>query len=220
MLMQKEREDVVAYGKKLITMGLTQGTGGNISIADHEKKLFAISPSGMDYVVTEPEDVVVMDFDGNVVEGRRKPSSEHELHRIFYVNRDDVSAVVHAHSIFSTVLATLGEGLPASNYLIALAGFDVRCARYASFGTVELAENAFEAMKDRKAAFLANHGLITGSHDIMNAFNIALQIEECAKVYVIARAIGKPVILDGEEMSKMIDKFQTYGQRVAKKDMA
>ncbi len=219
MLMQKEREDIVAYGKKLITSGLTQGTGGNISIANRDKKLFAISPSGIDYFETSPEDVVVMDFDGSIVEGNRKPSSEHELHRVFYVKRNDINAVVHAHSIYSTVLATLREGLPASNYLVALAGSDVKCANYASFGTLELAENAFKAMEDRKAAFLANHGLITGSYDILNAFNIAEQIEECAKVYVKARAIGKPVILDDEEMNKMMDKFRTYGQRAAKSDI-
>jgi L-fuculose-phosphate aldolase len=219
MILQKEREDIVTYGKKLITSGLTQGTGGNISIANSEKKLFAISPSGMDYFETEPEDVVVMDFDGNIVDGKRKPSSEHELHRIFYVKRDDIQAVVHAHSIYSTVLSTLREGLPASNYLVALAGFDVRCAKYASFGTMELAVNVFEAMKNRKAAFLANHGLIAGSNDIINAFNIAEQIEECAKVYVKARSIGKPVILDGEEMSNMLERFQTYGQKKSKKDM-
>ncbi|MBP3039441.1 L-fuculose-phosphate aldolase [Bacillaceae bacterium Marseille-Q3522] len=217
MILQKEREDVVAYGKKLITAGLTQGTGGNISIYNREQGLFAISPSGIDYFETEPEDVVVMDIEGNIVEGNRKPSSEHELHRIFYVKRDDIDSVVHTHSVYSTVLATLREGLPASNYLIALAGYDVRCAEYASFGTIELAQNAYEAMKNRKAAFLANHGLIAGSNNILNAFNIAEQIEECAEVYVKARTIGTPVILDGEEMTNMINRFQHYGQRTSKK---
>ena len=220
MLLQKEREDVVKYCQMLITHGLTKGTGGNISILNREEGLFAISPSGIDYFETEPEDIVVMNLKGEIVDGARKPSSEHELHRIFYTDRDDIGAVVHTHSTYSTVLATLREGLPASSYLIAFAGLDVRCGEYASYGTMELAKNTFEAMKDRNAAFMANHGLIAGGSDILNAFNIAEQIEQCAEVYVKARAIGTPVLLDQPEMEKMIDSFNhSYGQKKAKKDM-
>lgn len=95
MLLQKEREDVVKYCQMLITHGLTKGTGGNISILNREEGLFAISPSGIDYFETEPEDIVVMNLKGEIVDGDRKPSSEHELHRIFYTDRDDIAAVVH-----------------------------------------------------------------------------------------------------------------------------
>lgn len=220
MLLQKERKDVVKYCKMLIEHGLTKGTGGNISIFNREKGLFAISPSGIDYFETEPEDVVVMNLEGEVVDGKRKPSSEHELHRIFYVKRDDINAVVHTHSVYSTVLAVLREELLASSYLVAFAGGpNVRCGDYASFGTPELAEITFEAMKDRNAAFMANHGLIAGGKDILNAFNIAEQIEGCAEVYVKARMIGKPVILDDEEMAKMVDVFNnSYGQKKAKRN--
>ncbi|NLN97327.1 MAG: L-fuculose-phosphate aldolase [Eubacteriaceae bacterium] len=217
MLLQKEREDVVKYCQMLITHGLTKGTGGNISILNREKGMFAMSPSGIDYFETEPEDIVVIDLEGKIVDGKRKPSSEHELHRIFYVRRDDINAVVHTHSVYSTVLATLREGLPASSYLVAFSGYDVRCGEYASFGSMELAENTFKAMEGRYAAFMANHGLITGSKDILNAFNIAEQIEQCAEVYVKARSIGTPVILDEAEMEKMIYKFNhSYGQRKSK----
>ncbi len=217
MLLQKEREDVVKYCQMLITHGLTKGTGGNISILNREKGMFAMSPSGIDYFETEPEDIVVIDLEGKIVDGKRKPSSEHELHRIFYIRRDDINAVVHTHSVYSTVLATLREGLPASSYLVAFSGYDVRCGEYASFGSMELAENTFKAMEGRYAAFMANHGLITGSKDILNAFNIAEQIEQCAEVYVKARSIGTPVILDEAEMEKMIYKFNhSYGQRKSK----
>lgn len=213
MLLQKEREDVVTYCRKLIEAGLTKGTGGNISICNREKGLIAISPSGIDYYEMEAEDVVVMDMDGKVVEGERKPSSESELHRIFYVKRDDINAVVHAHSVYATVLATNREELPASSYLVAFSGKNVRCGEYATFGTKELAENTFEAMQDRYAALMANHGLIAGSVNISNAFNIAEEIEYCAEVYVKARSIGTPVILSDEEMERMAVKFQTYGQK-------
>lgn len=213
MLLQKEREDVVKYCRKLIEAGLTKGTGGNISILNEEQKLFAISPSGIDYFEMEAEDVVVLDLDGKIVDGKRKPSSECDLHRIFYTRRDDIKAVVHTHSTYSTVLATLREGLPASSYLVAFAGNDVRCGEYASFGSMKLAENTFKAMEDRNAALMANHGLIAGGCDILNAFNIAEEIEQCAKVYVIARSIGTPVILSEEEMEFMKQKFKTYGQK-------
>ncbi|MBQ6392376.1 MAG: L-fuculose-phosphate aldolase [Eubacterium sp.] len=218
MLLQEEREQVVAYCKKLITQGLTKGTGGNISICNREKGLFAISPSGIDYFETEPEDVVVMDLQGRVVDGKRKPSSEHELHRIFYENREDINAVVHTHSVYCTVLAVLREELPASSYLVAFAGGpNVRCGDYASFGTRELAEITFKAMEGRNAALMANHGLLAGAEDILNAFNIAEQIEGCAEVYVKARMIGKPVILDEEEMETMVDRFRhSYGQKKKK----
>ena len=220
MLLQKEREDVVKYCQMLITHGLTKGTGGNISILNREEGLFAISPSGIDYFETEPEDIVVMNLKGEIVDGDRKPSIEHELHRIFYTDRDDIAAVVHTHSVYSTVLATLREGLPASSYLVAFSGYDVRCAEYASYGSMELAKNTFEAMKERNAAFMANHGLIAGGSDILNAFNIVEQIEQCAEVYVKARAIGTPVLLDHDEMTRMIDSFNnSYGQRKAKKDL-
>lgn len=219
MLLQKEREDVVKYCQKLITAGLTKGTGGNISIYNRKQKLFAMSPSGMDYFETEPEDVVVMNINGMIVEGVRKPSSEHEMHRIFYMKREDINAVVHTHCIYSTVLATLRQPLPASSYLVAFSGLDVRCADYATFGTKELAEVTYAAMADRYAVLMANHGLLTGSKDILNAFNIAEQIEHCAEIYVKARAIGEPVILDEDEMVRMIDKFHnSYGQKVAKAD--
>jgi L-fuculose-phosphate aldolase len=213
MLLEKEREQVVEYGKKLITSGLTKGTGGNISVYNREAGLYAISPSGIDYFSTDPEDVVVMNLAGEVVEGTRKPSSEWDLHRIFYENREELNAIVHTHSVYCTVLATNREGLPASSYLVAFAGKDVRCAKYASFGTPELAREAYEAMEGRNAVLLANHGLVAGGSDLLHAFQTAEQIEFCAEVYVKARSIGKPVILPEDEMERMIERFCDYGQK-------
>jgi len=218
MLMEKERQLIADYGKKLVTLGLTKGTGGNISICSRREDLMAISPSGMDYFETEPEDVAVLRVsDGVQVEGSYKPSSEHAMHRIFYTDRDDINAVVHTHSTYATTLATMGWGLPASNYLIALAGPDVRCAPYQSFGTPELARAAFEYMKDRYCVLLENHGLLAGAKDIANAMNIALIIEECCQTYYLATVAGRPKILPPEEMDRMMDRFQTYGQIKEKK---
>lgn len=213
MLLQQEREQIAEYGRKLVSLGLTKSTGGNISICNREQGLMAISPSGMDYFKTEPDDVVVLKVeDGSKVEGSYEPSSEHAMHRIFYTDREDINAVVHTHSTYATTLATLGWGLPASNYLVALAGPDIRCAPYQSFGTPELAKAAFEYMKDRYCVLLANHGLVAGSKDIANAFNIALLMEECCETYYLATVAGRANILPIEEMEKMMARFKTYGQ--------
>lgn len=218
MRFEKERELIVEYGKKLVESNLTKGTGGNISVFFREEKLMAITPSGIDYFKLTPEDIVVMDLQGNIVEGKQKPSSEYSMHKIFYERREDINSVVHVHSTYSTTLACMNWELPAVSYLVAIGGGpNVRCADYATFGTPELAESAFEAMKDRYAVFLANHGLLTGAKDLPNAFNKAEEIEFCAEIYYRTKAIGEPKILSDEEMTKMVGLFQSYGQVKEKK---
>lgn len=212
MLMIDERTEIVEYGKRLVTSGLTKGTGGNLSIYNREKRLFCISPTGIDYFDIKPEDVVVMDLEGKIIEGDKKPSSEVEMHRIFYANREDIDAIIHTHTMYSATLACLNWSLPPVHYMVALAGLDVRCAKYATYGTKELAENAFEAMRDRYAVLLANHGLLAGAKDLANAFNITEEIEYCAELYYRTKAIGEPIILPEEEMVLMLEKFKTYGQ--------
>ncbi|SDY65534.1 L-fuculose-phosphate aldolase [Tindallia californiensis] len=213
MRLQKEREMIVEYGKKLVSTGLTKGTGGNLSLYCRKEGLMAISPSGIDYFETTPEDVVVMTLQGEIVEGDRTPSSEVELHRIFYQRRTDINAIIHAHTMYATTIACLGWDLPPVHYMIAVAGKNVRCSAYATFGTGELAEKAYEAMEDRKAVLLANHGLLAGAGDLANAFNITEEIEYCAEIYYRTKGIGEPVILDEDEMTRMLEKFKTYGQR-------
>lgn len=213
MLMKSQREQLVEYGKKLITSGLTKGTGGNLSIFDREQKLIAITPSGIDYFNIKSEDIVIMDINGQQIDGNKTPSSEFEMHRIFYEKRTDIDAIIHTHTIYATTISCLRWKLPAVHYMIALAGKDVRCAEYATFGTKELAENAFEAMKDRKAVLLANHGLLAGANNLENAFNITEEIEYCAELYYRTKSIGEPIILPDKEMGLMSEKFKTYGQR-------
>ncbi len=212
MLLKNEREQIVEYGKKLVESNLTKGTGGNLSIFNRDEKLMAISPSGMDYFQIRLEDVVILDLNGKKVEGGKLPSSEYEMHRIFYANRMDLDAIIHTHTMYATTIACLNWELPPVHYMVALAGLNVRCAKYATYGTKELAENAFEAMKDRKAVLLANHGLLAGAGDIANAFNITEEIEYCAELYYRTRCIGEPIILSEEEMTLMLGKFKTYGQ--------
>ncbi|MDI9371357.1 MAG: L-fuculose-phosphate aldolase [Synergistota bacterium] len=214
MLMKRERELVVEYCRKLSEHRLTRGTGGNISILDGERRLFAISPSGMDYFEMGPEDVVVLDIDGARVDGDRKPSSETEMHRLLYQGRRDISAVVHTHSTFAATMACLGHDLPAVHYLVGYAGGDsVRCTPYAPFGSRELAEIARDGMDGRYAVLLSNHGLLAAGPDIQYAFDAAEEIEFVCELYWRAKSIGDPAILDGDQMKEVLAKFATYGQR-------
>lgn len=213
MLMEKERKQLVEYGEKLVNDGFTLGTGGNLSLFDRKNQTMAITPSGIGFFEIQPEDIVVMKTDGTIVEGTRTPSSEWVMHRNFYERRTDIDCVIHAHTIYSTILAELRWDLPATHYMIAVAGKDVKCAKYASYGTKELAENAFEGMQDRKAVLLANHGVLVGEHDMLGAYNVLEQVEYCASIYYRAKSIGEPVVLDDAEMDSMMDRFKTYGQR-------
>lgn len=214
MLLREEREKIVEYGKKLIDSGLTTGTGGNISIFDPVTKLMCITPSGVPYHEIEAKDVVVLDLDCNVVEGHLKPSSEKEMHAIVYRERSGLNAMVHTHSKFAAALSTLRVDLPAIDYLVAFGGGkNVRVAEYATFGSKELAINALKAMENRNAVLLANHGLNVCGPDLDTAYSVTEQIEFCCELYLRALSTGKqPVVLDDQEMEKMVGLFVTYGQ--------
>ncbi|MEI5992165.1 L-fuculose-phosphate aldolase [Enterococcus crotali] len=212
MQMIEERKKLITYGKKLLQDNYTLGTGGNLSIFDRENKLMLITPSGIPFQEISEADLVLMTLEGTVVEGDKKPSSEWFMHKIFYEKRTDLNSLIHAHTIYSTVLAELRWTLPATHYMIAVAGPDVRCAKYASYGTKELAENAYAAMEDRKAVLLANHGVLVGHKDLENAYNVLEEVEYCSNIYYRAKSVGEPVVLDDAEMLRMATKFETYGQ--------
>ena len=213
MLMQEERELVVEYGKKMSADRLSTGTSGNISIYNAEKGLMAISPSGMDYFSTKPEDVVITDLDANIVDGSRKPSSEWALHTTFYKHKPHARAVVHTHSTFATVLACLGWSIEPVHYLVAYAGRQVPCIPYYPFGSLELAEAAWEGMKtDYNACLLGNHGLLAVGGSLSFVFDAAQQLEFLAKVYYHTRLAGGGVQLTPEQLDAVLGKFQSYRQ--------
>ena len=212
MLLQKEREMIVAYGKRMLSAGLTRGTGGNLSIYDRNLELMAITPSGIPYEEIEAEDIMIMKLDGTIVEGNKTPSSEHAMHEIVYRTREDVGAMLHVHSTFAVTLACLNEDLPAVDYRVAYSRErSVKCAPYASFGTTDLAVNALKTMGNQNAVLLANHGMNVVGPDLPKAFAIAEQLEFCAELYVRAQTIGKPVILPDDEMDKMVKRFIQAG---------
>lgn len=215
LLLQSLREEIIIYGKKLIEANLTRGTGGNLSICDRKTNLMAITPSGIDYFEIKPEQIVLIDVNtGDIVDSNSVPSSECEMHRILYKHRTDVNAVIHTHATFAATISCLNQPLPPVHYLVAFAGVDVRCAPYASYGTAELAKNAFEAMKDRKACLLANHGLLAVGSNLAEAYAITEIIEFCCELYYRAKSMGEPAILPEDEMVEMIERFKNYGKPV------
>lgn len=213
MLLKEEREQVVEYGKQLLERNLSVGTFGNISIYNEKENLFAISPSGMDYYKTTPEDVVICTPEGEKVEGTAKPSSELDMHRIFYQKRPEIKAVVHTHSRYAVTLATMGKSIPPMHYLIAYSGREVPCTPYKTIGSYELAEAAYETMGDNYACLLGNHGLLACAGNISYAMDIAEQIEFVANIYYNTLLAGGPKMLKDEEIDVVLEAFKTYRQR-------
>lgn len=212
MRLEEERIQIVEYGKKLIAAGLTAGTGGNLSVLNTEDGLVAISPSGFDYYKTMPEDVVLSDLEGRIVEGTRKPSVELPLHLALYRRRADVSAVVHTHSVYATTVACLQWELPAFHYLVGYAGKKVPLAPYATFGSEVLAQKVADTIEDHNAVLMANHGLICVGPGIAAAFNVAEVIELMARIYCQAKSLGEPVLLSDQEMAHIYRELKSYGQ--------
>ena len=210
MKMQRERELVIEHGKKLITHNLTTGSGGNISIFNRKEGTIAISPSGLDYFETKLEDVVIVNLDGEVVEGNLKPSSELGMHIILYKNRKDANAIVHTHSKFATAISCMGWDLKPVHYLIGFAGYDVKCTKYATYGSRELAESALEAIGERNAVLLGNHGLIALGPDIGRAFSTAEHLEFVSEIYYLTKTLGEPNLLSESQMDEVMKKFNTY----------
>lgn len=213
MILENERRQVAEYGVKLLEAGITVGTFGNLSIYNPEQKLMAISPSGVDYRNTAPEDIVVMTLDGEKMDGKRKPSSEYDLHRVLYQRRRDVLAVIHTHSVYATTLACLHWKIEPVHYIIGYAGHDIPCSPYVQFGTYELAESVYETMGGRNACLMGNHGLLCCGGSLEYTFDIAQQVEFLAQIYYNTRVAGKPILLTEDEVSAVLEGFKAYRQK-------
>lgn len=207
------RQQIVDYGLKMVSSGLTTGSGGNLSILDVESDLIAIGPSGIDYANVGVEDVVIVNRDGEVVEGQWKPSSELSFHLALYQQRPEITAVVHTHSVYATTMACLNWEIPAVHYLVAFSGDKVPLAPYATFGSDDLATSVADHIGSYNALLLANHGLVAIGTDMSSAFNVAEEIELVARIYYQAKSIGQPVLVAADEMERVVEKFASYGQQ-------
>ena len=202
-------KDLLNSTLALQALGLNQGTSGNASVRHGDG--FLITPSGMPINEMSDNSMVEMNMHGEAI-GTGKPSSEWRFHRDIYQARPEVGAVIHTHSMFATTLATLRLDIPAFHYMIAVVGGDtIRCSDYALFGTQRLSDSAIEALKDRRACLLANHGMIAVGKSLQQALDVALEVETLSEQYWRALQIGKPTILSAEEMRAVFDQFKNYG---------
>lgn len=209
MAEQQLRRNIIRTALAINALGINRGTSGNVSARC--KAGFLITPSGRRYEDMKPADIVLVNAAGKPT-GKWAPSSEWRFHHDIYRNRNDIGAVVHTHSSFATTLACLRKDVPAFHYMVAVAGGNsIRCAPYATFGTQKLSNHALEALADRKACLLANHGMIATGANLEKALSLAIEVEALCEQYWRALQIGKPKILSAREMNTVIRKFRSYG---------
>ncbi len=189
------RAAIVDACRRLEAEGLVAGASGNVSVrlppADG-RELLAITPSAVPYRVLRPEQVLVIDLDGAVVEGDGAPSTETPAHLAVYRARPDVGAVIHTHSLYATALAVAGQEVPLIlDEQPVLLGGPVRLAEYGTPGTEELGRRIVEALGDRRAVLVRNHGALGVGRDLEEALIVVALVERIAKVYTLARLLGE-----------------------------
>jgi L-fuculose-phosphate aldolase len=206
------RRKIISTALDMNRLGINRGKSGNVSARVSDG--FLVTPTGIAYSETKPEQIVAMKLDGTH-SGEILPSSEWRFHRDIYASRPDVHAIVHTHSTFATTLACVSRAIPAFHYMIAIAGGDnVRCAPYATFGSQALSDFAVDALKDRKACLLAQHGMIAVDATLEKALSVAVEVESLAQMYwQILQVNENPPVLSDVEMATVIEKFKTYGQQ-------
>ncbi|MFC7239007.1 class II aldolase/adducin family protein [Saliphagus sp. GCM10025317] len=213
MILETQREQVVEHASDLAS--LTPGRTGNLSVRGGDGDAFAITPTGVPYDAFDVDDVPVVGVDGEHRDGAMKPSSEVPMHSAIY-RREDVGAIVHTHSPWSTTLAIADEPLPPIHYMIVAVGKRVPVAEYAPYGTDALAENIVTAMReaDATASLIENHGLVVTAPDLETALENTAHVESLARIYLEARSAGlEPQRLTDEQLETVLAKFESYGQQ-------
>ena len=208
------RAEVIAIAQALDAAGLVPNKSGNVSCRSAGG--FLITPAGVPYRDLTPGQIVELPLDGGPGQVRPRPSSEWRMHQSIYAGRADVAAIVHTHSPRATALACAGRSIPPFHYMIALAGGDIRCVPYATFGTGELAAAALRGLDGRRVTLLANHGVVAVGSSLGEAHSVAVEVENLAGQYLALLAAGlEPVLLDEAELARVIAGFADYG-RLAK----
>jgi L-fuculose-phosphate aldolase len=207
--MKNPKSEVIKYAKMLNSKKLSALRSGNISI--RYKGGFLITPSGAKYSSLKNRDIIYVSDQGIFDKKKGIPSSEWRFHQDIYLNKKEAKAIVHAHSSCATAISTHGKGIPAFHYMIAMAGGnDIKCAKYATYGTRKLSKNIIKALKNRLACLISNHGQIAFSKSLSKAFELAEEVENLSHQYITALKIGKPKILSLKEMKKVLGKAKNY----------
>ena len=221
------RAAVLDIARRMNGLGINHGKSGNVSmrLARGARDGFLVTASGLSYERAQPSDLAWMPLDADDerdAEGPRPPSSEWRFHRDLYGHRADAGAIVHTHSTHATALACLPrvqrDGIPPFHYMVAAAGgADIRCARYATFGTQALSDAVTEAIESRRACLMAHHGLIAlgrgqGTAALEDALALTVEVEALSRAYAVALSVGEPALLDADEMARVIERFATYGR--------
>jgi len=210
--------DRVSIAKEMIEtclemerLGINQGTSGNVS--HRFKDGILITPSGISYDLLKPEDIVFVPFSSKKnYDGKYLPSSELDFHFDILLAKPKINCVLHNHSSYATSIAICNMDIPAYHYMVAIGGGKkIPCAAYATFGTPQLSQNIIKTLDGYTACLLANHGVVTTGINLKKALWIAVEIENLAKQYILAKQIGEPTILSDKEMDKVLEKFKSYG---------
>ena len=210
-----QRNQIIEFSLKLNSTNLSPLRSGNISLRakEDDKDGYLITPSGKKYDSLKSENIIFMGLNEEPEnnDSGNKPSSEWRFHRDIYLNKKDAQAIVHAHSPHATAVSSHGKSIPPFHYMIALAGGeDIKCSEYATFGTKELSDNVINALTNRSACLMSNHGQVAFGKNLEEAFELAQEIENICQQYIIALKIGEPKILSFEEMKKVLDKAKNY----------
>jgi len=207
--MKNLKFEVIKYAKMLNSKKLSALRSGNIST--RYKDGFLITPSGAKYSSLKTKDIVFVSLKGVFNKKKGIPSSEWKFHQDIYLNKKDSKAIVHAHSNCATAISSHGKSIPAFHYMVAMAGGnDIKCAKYATYGTRELSKNILKALRERQACLIGNHGQIAFSDNLSKAFELAEEVENLSNQYIKALKIGKPKILSSKEMIKVLSKAKNY----------
>ena len=214
-MLDQLKEQVWKLHLELPRNGLVVWTGGNVSARDPESGLVVIKPSGVLYDELQPEDHVVVNLEGEIVEGKLKPSSDTASHLYIYRHRPDVNGVVHTHSSYATAFAALGQSIPV--YLTAIAdefGGPIPCAGFALIGGDEIGREVVENIGESAAVLLKNHGVFTVGPTARAAVKAAVMVEDVARAVWLALQVGEPDEIAPEDVAKLHHRYlHVYGQR-------
>lgn len=211
LIMMKRK--IVDTCKKLLSDGHVIGSAGNVSVRvkSNDKEMVLITPSNLAYEEMKPEDILIIDMEGKVVDGQRNPSVEKRMHLGIYKERDDINAIIHAHSIYSTILSTLNLSLPPiMEELVPYIGGEVLCAKYEEAGTAELAEEVTKALGENNAVLLSNHGNICCGSHLEGAYTVLQYLERGSKIYFYAKSIKDPNLLPDDTVDYEKDIFEIF----------